>query len=116
MRKRKPVVITLFAGKTAAGNLYAYAEPDPAIVYVGDVIIWRVVASDGVKGVKPAHFRLKGTCMETAPFITKVPEKRKGGDYAARAKKSGFTRTYKYDIMVGDVVAADPDIQIKDAD
>ncbi len=116
MRKRQPVVITLFAGKTPAGELYARAEPDPALVYVGDMIIWKIAASDGVKGVRPAHFRPKAVWMETAPFTTRAPERRRDGGYAARATRSGLTRTYKYDIMVGDIVAADPDIQIKEAD
>jgi hypothetical protein len=114
---KKPVVVTLFAGKTETGALWAYADPDPAVVYVGDVVKWKVEASDGVKGVHPAHFRLKETAMDPAPFAHPIKRKRtRSGatEFTARSAKSGLIRIYKYDIMVGSRVAADPDVQIRE--
>jgi hypothetical protein len=117
MAKRKKVVVTLYAGKTSAGDLYGYAEPDPAVMYEDDTITWRVVAHDGVTNVRPAHVRLKGTSMDPEPFTQQVQKKKtKAGavTFTAKGKKGKLTRTYKYDIMVGNTVVADPDVQIKE--
>jgi hypothetical protein len=117
MRKRKTVVITLVVGRTSGGDLYGFAEPDPAEAYVGDTIRWEVKAFDGVKGVHPDHFRLKGTRTNDEPFGRKLKRSKTSADQASfstEAPPSGFTRIYKYDIMAGSIVVADPDIQIKD--
>jgi hypothetical protein len=113
----KTVRVTLYAGKTSAGDLYGYAVPDPAEMFVDDTIRWTVVAKDGVTNVKPAHFRLKGSTMSPVPFTRPLRRKKgKAGaaEFTAKGKKSGFTRIYKYDIMVGKTVVADPDVQIKE--
>jgi hypothetical protein len=117
MAKSKTIVVTLCAGKTSGGDLYAYAEPDPAVMYVGDTITWKVEAHDGLKKVKPDHFRLKSTMMDSVPFGQKLTRKvTRTGDvsFTGKAPRSGFTRVYKYDIMVGETVVADPDVQIRE--
>jgi len=116
MAKRSKVVVTLTAGKTSAGTLYAYAEPDPAVMYEGDTITWEVVAYNGVKNVRPAHVRLTGTVMDPGPFTGPLQRKvtKAGTVFTAKGKKSKITRIYKYDIMVGNTVVADPDVQIKE--
>lgn len=115
--KTKTVRVTLYAGKTSAGVPYGYAQPDPAEMYADDTITWSVVAYNGVRNVKPAHFRLTGTMMGSGAFTRPLREKKnKAGsvEFTAKGKKSGFTRIYKYDIMVGKTVVADPDVQIKE--
>jgi hypothetical protein len=107
-------VVKLVASKTD-GKVTAYADPDTAVMYVGDTIKWIVVAGPGIRNVHPDHFRLKRTWMDPAPFIAERPQKMKRtGGFTARARKSGFVRVYKYDIMVGNTVVADPDVQIKE--
>ena len=86
-------VITLFAGKTPAGDLYARAEPDPAVVHAGCTIVWKVAASDGVRGVRPDHFRLKTTWVESVPFTLPRLKRTRDGAYVAKAAKSGCTFT-----------------------
>lgn len=107
------VVITVTAGKRDGGRLYAEAKPDRVVVHAGDTIQWNIVATEDVRNVRPAHFRLTATWLEPAPFSGRVKRLR-GGGYAARTARSGLTRVYKYDIMVGDVIVADPEVQIKD--
>jgi hypothetical protein len=117
MPKPKTVKVTLYAGKTSAGSLYGYAVPDSAEMYVDDTITWKVVARNGVQNVKPAHLRLKGTTMGSLPFTGSLQQKKpKGGPvtFTAKAQRSGLVRVYKYDIMVGNTVVADPDVQIKE--
>jgi hypothetical protein len=114
MTKKEPVVITLTAGKTPNGTLHAFAEPDPAVIHAGELVKWVVVAYDGVRNVKPDHFRPKATWMDSVPFNALRRKRTKKGavTYVARSQKSGLIRTYKYDIVVDGRVVEDPDIQI----
>jgi hypothetical protein len=115
--KTRTARVTLYAGKTSGGDLYGYAVPDPAVMYEDDTITWTVVAHNGVTNVRPAHVRLKGTSMDPQPFTRQVQKKKtKAGPvtFTAKCRKGKLTRTYKYDIMVGNTVVADPDVQIKE--
>ncbi len=115
MPSRNTVVIELTAGKMPNGRLYAYAEPERATAREGDTIKWIIDAHDGVKGVRPDHFRLKATWSEPRPFVIGRPKLDiRERSYSARTSESGVTRVYKYDIMVGDTVVDDPEIQIRE--
>jgi hypothetical protein len=114
--KRRTVVVRLIAGKMPDGMLYARAVPESAEIRVGDSIKWIVDARNGFKNVRPAHFRLIDTWMDSVPFeaLKRNPAGVGGPEFTTRAKRSGFIRIIKYDIMVGNTVVADPDVQIRE--
>jgi hypothetical protein len=114
-KTRKPVVVKLVVRKIGTRDITAHAEPDTAVMFVGDTIKWTVDAGPGIRNVRPDHFRLKRTWIDPTPFFAERPRMLKGkGEFTAKARKSGLVRVYKYDIMVGNAVVADPDVQIKD--
>jgi len=115
-RETRVVEVKLHVGRRGARGLYGYADPDTAVMCVGDTIRWKVVAKDGVRNVKPANFRLVGTCMDPLPFPGTLRRSAagSGASFTTTGREGGFRRIYKYDIMVGSTVVADPDVQIKE--
>jgi hypothetical protein len=104
-------VITITVTRVG-GHWVATASPDPASAFAGQTIEWDVDGKPEELELTVGELTLKSQVNNAAiegPF-----EKPSSTKIRGKVKAHGFAPTYKYDIFVGNQLAADPDIQIKE--